>query len=345
MKVLIVGSDEKWALENEYVWQLERICKVEFFNAHGLFLEHYQKNKINKTLFRLGFSTILDKINKELLVQIEELKPEVVFVFKGMEIFPKTLELIRSMGIFLVNYNGDHPYKFTTKGSGNKNVKNSIRLYDLHFTYSLEIKNQLQNKFKVNSEWLPFGYYKAVKPHLDFTLIDDLCFIGHPDKERVRIINLILGAGHRVSVYGINWGYYTFSNSELLTINKSIFRDDFNSEAIKYKIQLNVFRSHNYNSHNMRTFEMPALGCIMLAPYSAEHLAFFKENKEAFFYKNDTDLLTKIEQIQNMSSTQISNIRSNAYNRSIESGYSYEKRAMDVLNKIIEVKNKSSHSN
>jgi spore maturation protein CgeB len=345
MKMLMVGSNEEWAIENTYFNWIKEKCKVEFFNAHGLFLEYYYQSRFNKILFRLGLSLILNKINKELLAQIVKTNPDIVFVFKGMEIFPKTLELIGSKGIFLVNYNADHPFKFTTKGSGNKNVKNSIQFYDLHFTYSLEIKNQLQNKFNVNSEWLPFGYYKAIKPNLEATLINELCFIGHPDKERVRIINLILTAGHRVSVHGVNWIDYTFSNSELLTINKSIFKDDFNSEAIKYKLQLNVFRNHNYNSHNMRTFEMPALGCIMLAPYSVEHLAFFKEDKEAFFYKNDTDLLTKIEQIQNMSSTQISIIRSNAYNRSIESGYSYEKRAMDLLNKIIEVKNKSSHSN
>ena len=64
MKILIVGSNNIWAIENTYIKYLQENHEVTLFNAHGDFLNYYHKNLINKIIFRLGLSTILLKINK-----------------------------------------------------------------------------------------------------------------------------------------------------------------------------------------------------------------------------------------------------------------------------------------
>ena len=44
----------------------------------------------------------------------------------------------------------------------------------------------------------------------------------------------------------------------------------------------------------MRTFEIPAMGGLMLTNYSKEQDNFFKQNKECYMYKNKKDLLKKL---------------------------------------------------
>ena len=128
-----------------------------------------------------------------------------------MEIFPKTLKRLKSLNIKLVNYNGDHPFQYLSRGSGNENVKNSISLYDHHFSYSKEIVKHLKEKYQVTSSWLPFAYLNT-KPAQKNEL-SKICFIGNPDKERLRIIQLLINNNIPVDVYGIGWeNHFTTNN-------------------------------------------------------------------------------------------------------------------------------------
>ena len=42
-------------------------------------------------------------------------------------------------------------------------------------------------------------------------------------------------------------------------------------------------RIHNPDSHNMRSFEVPGVGGIMVAPDTKEHRIFFEVGKEIFY--------------------------------------------------------------
>lgn len=334
MKVIIVGSDEVWALENAYIKVFQSNCEVKLYNAHGIFLEYYQKGISNKLKYRLGVSSILKRINNELIQQIDAFAPDAIFIFKGMEVFPSTLEYAKDRGITLVNYNGDHPFQHFSKGSGNKNVLEGIRHYTMHFSYSLAIIKEIEARYKIPCKWLPFGYYKAIEPNLEKVLENKICFIGNPDEERLRTIKVLIEAGFSVDVYGSNWDKEELNEDDSLRLHPLLFKDDFNTKAQEYKIQLNIFRPHNKGSHNMRTFEMPALGSIMVAPRSEEHLKFFKEGEEAFYFNDDKELIEQCRQILDLPKKEIDRIRINAYQRSIKSGYSYNDRALFAFAEI-----------
>ncbi len=334
MKILIVGSDEIWALENAYVSVFKGVTNCRLFNAHGVFLNYLKSSMLNKIKYSLGLSTILNKINKDLLQEVEKNIPDVVFIFKGMEIFPATLRKLRLMGIKLANYNGDHPFEHFSKGSGNKNVTDSVGLYDLHFSYSKKIIALIENEFNIPAKWLPFGYYTAVVPDFSKQLESKVCFIGNPDLERVRVINVLLKNNIKVDVYGSNWDKWKFTNTSYLTTNPPLYKEDFNATAQKYKLNLNIFRPHNAGSHNMRTFEMPALGCILISTESEEHLYLFKKDKEMLFYNSDVDLVEQVRKILSKRDESLQEIRLSAYQRSINSGYSYKERAEYALEEL-----------
>jgi len=334
MKILIVGSSKPYALEKSYTKHFKELSvDVEIFNAHDLFLDYYEKSLLNKICFRFSLSNIIRKINHLLLDKITKDKYDVIWVFKGMEIFPKTLERLKKHCGLLACYNPDHPFQFHGRGSGNKYVKNSIEIYDVYGTYSLEIEEELKKKYNVKTMVLPFGYEKKEisLPNED-NEINRICFIGFADRQRADAIKLLLDDEIPVDVYGNNWNKYlnTYKNS-LLKVHGPVFNDDYIKTAIKYKVQLNLLRPQNKNSHNMRTFEMPGLACIMLAPDSEEHQKLFTESTEAFFYQSSEEMIQKTRQILDLPYSSALTIRQAALQRSISSGYSYKSRTKQVL--------------
>ncbi len=335
MRVLIVGSDKHWAIENYFLDHFQSVSGVaaELFPAHHIFHKYYYRSIFNKIRFRLGLSSIYQKINEDLLDYVSEFQPDIVWVFKGMEIFPATLEKIKASGTFLANYNPDHPFEYAHKGSGNANVRNSIPLYDLHFSYSKNILKQIRERYGIAGEWLPFAYQPVDNPpHIPEEDIRKVCFIGNPDKIRAELIGYLAERGLPIDVYGNGWQKFAnaFADTQV-GIHPPVFQEAFSKTAVQYRVQLNVFRPQNEGSHNMRTFEMPALGCIMLAPYSEEHIELFEENQEAFYYRNREEAYQKAKEILALPKEKAMEIKKSVQARSQKSRYTYEDRAKQVL--------------
>src|SRR5690606_16593120 len=100
-------------------------------------------------------------------------------------------------------------------GAGNKNVSNSISLYDHHFSYSLQIKEELEKQFKVDVSWLPFAYEEG-QENKTKVYKKRICFIGNPDENRARYINLLLENKIPVTLYGNHWHKFVDINSDFL---------------------------------------------------------------------------------------------------------------------------------
>jgi spore maturation protein CgeB len=329
MKILMVGSAKPFAIEASYKKHLKKWAEVSLFEAHDLFLAHYTKSTVHKLVYRSGFSSILQHINKKLVAIVSANRPDIVWVFKGMEIYPETLKKIKTLGAVMVNYNADDPFDYTFAGSGNQNVKKSLSLYDHHFSYSRRIVDRFRNELQIESSWLPFAYNTALPPKQSLENSKIVCFIGNPDKERSSILHFLAKSGIQIHVYGNNWN--NFVHHANILAKGSVMNDELILTAQKYYCQLNVFRPQNVNSHNMRTFEMPALGCVMFAPKSKEHSLFFEDQREAYYYENEEELLLNLKKFLEMSEKAKQDISKNAYLRSIQEKYSYADRALNVI--------------
>lgn len=337
MRILIIGANRDYSIERIYIKYLNRLgVEVSHFPAQELFYESYQ-SFLAKARFKLGISPIYNRINQKLKSFVEDSNPDVIWVFKGMEVFPETLIWIKARGIRIVNYNPDSPFIFSSRGSGNKNVTLSIAHYDLHFTYQKIIKKRLEVEFKAKVEMLPFGYDAEESELLnlnsnDSSEINEVCFLGNPDKERSRFIISLATAGVPISIYGHHWERFVKHR------NVKIFQPAYGILQQRilrtYRVQLNLMRAHNQYSHNMRTFEVPGAGGIMVAPETPEHLEFFQHGSEAFFFKNYGDCLQIINHLLHMPLHESKIIRQAAQTRSAQSGYKYESRALQVLTQI-----------
>lgn len=327
-KILLVGSNSKYAIEKFYFKELnQQGFDVRFFDSRSDFNSYYNKSVINKLIYRFGFSSILQSINTKLRREFDNFSPDLVLVFKGMEIYPKTLQYFKLKGSMLVNYNPDHPFIFHGRGSGNKNVEQSIELYDLYATYSKKIQREIEENYKIKSYYLPFGYdsdtFLKVAKATEVTEVNAVCFVGVPDRYRANFLSKIIAAGLQVHVYGPNWGDW-LDKDKNLTIHKAVYDYDFIRILRKYRVQLNLMRPHNKDSHNMRSFEIPAAGGIMLAPITEEHMLFFENKYEAFFFDSFENCLELMNKIQKMSIEESMNFRTRAIERCQKSDYSYQ---------------------
>lgn len=336
MRLLIVGPDEVYSIENFYAQYLEEFgVKISRFAAQNLFYKYYYSGNFNKILYLAGLSGIIKKINTLFREHVEAFKPDVIWIFKGMEITPASIKWAKAKKILLVNYNPDNPFIFTGRGSGNKNIKNSIELYDLHFTYNLEIQRNFKSRYNIDATFLPFGFDISNDTYQTCQRQEEIiktCFLGNPDKRRAEILIELLDKGVCIDVYGNNWKQFLYHKN--VQIFEPVYGDEFWKVLRRYRIQLNLMRIHNEDSHNMRSFEIPGIGGIQLAPYTTEHQLFFEENKEIFSFRNNDECLERIKYLLSLSVADATELRLMARTGVIKKGYSYQDRAAQVYHKL-----------
>jgi hypothetical protein len=276
-------------------------------------------------------SKILTKINIILLTKVENNNYDLIWVFKGMEIFPETLKAFKKKPIKLINYNPDNPFIFSGKGSGNQNVTNSISLYDLHLTYDTWVKEKIENDFKIRTEMLIFGFDDAAIQSVDLNSAEEVlavCFLGNPDAYRATIIHSLLANGIDVHLYGNDWS--KFVKHKLAVIHNPVYGLEFYKTLRKYRVQLNIMRVHNLNSHNMRSMEIPGVGGVMLAPQTADHSSFFDVEKEIFVYDNDLSLAKEAKRILTTDKMVIDKLREEARKKVLEQ-FAYKIQTKRIL--------------
>jgi spore maturation protein CgeB len=108
-------------------------------------------------------------------------------------------------------------------------------------------------------------------------------------------------------------------------------------------LSLNVLNAENLGGPNMRTFEIPGSGGVMLARYSAEQDEFFPENEAAVYYRSPAEIDNKIDWLLSDADLR-ARIRRNAARLAAEQ--TYDVRAALVLRECgLSVPVVADHSN
>ncbi len=332
-KFLIIGSGHYLSLERSYLRAFKKlkINKVDFcFLDTGIifsFLYRYHyfffnfiyyylcKNKVEKILKKKEF--------------------DYIFIFKGMQFNNKTLknlQLLQKKAKW-INIYTDNPFNFKSRSTSNSNIIDSIKFYDY---FCVSFKNSLDKKlkkFKVKKIiFLPFGYdsykHKINKVIKKKNINKKINFVGSFDLYRKKFLNSL---NIEIDVFGAGWNKKHNLNGKLNIHESNISGIKLKKVISSYSISINILRQQDKNSHNMKSFEIPALGGLMLTNFSREQMFFFKNNKECFMYKNKDDFIDKIKYIFS-NPTKSYLIRKNGFNKS--KLYPYENRLKKILSII-----------
>jgi spore maturation protein CgeB len=328
--ILIIGN-KKWpSLESIYLKYLRlKFSEVNIFNID----DYCSFNLFFRIRRKFKDQSVFKNLNDELLKYAVKHKPDIIWVFKGVEIYLSTLAKLKELNIKLANFNADNPFHRVFSSNGGKSIEKAIPYYDLHFTYSKKIFESLSKEYNMNTILLPFGHELSES---EFELacqekeIIKACFIGNPDKWRKKQIKYLVNKGIKIDVYGHGWNNWLEPN-ENISIFGALYELEFWKVLRKYRVQINLFRPYNEGSHNMRTFEIPAVGGIQLAPNNSENKLYFDENQEIFLYNDLDDLFKKYELLIKLDSITTESYRKKAIQRSIADNYSYKSRAEVVF--------------
>lgn len=340
MTLFVYGEFGPMAMENSMIPVWQSSLKTE--NVH--LIERIPLPKKHQLLERIcrkitpQHSFAIRKHNEHIVDQVaHNLTPQsALIVFKGMEIFPKTLNTIKKLGVKLFCYNPDHPFVYSGTGSGSNFMSESLQLYDLYFTYHNGAKQQL-SEMSVKSCIIPFGYESMAMEQPYVSADDEIlrgCFIGNPNPERVKFFQQINGK-LPIELYGSRWDKH-FKPSNLLKIHGPVHDKAYWEILSRYRFQFNLMARHNPDTHNMRTFSAPASGAIMLAPRNKDHEIYFTDRKEVYLFDNVDESIELGHKLLGLTYDEAMEIRQGARRRCFESGYSYSNRATEILLKITE---------
>jgi hypothetical protein len=300
-KLLILGSSKNYAMEHSFVKAFESInipCKIA--PTADMYWSSYNQSTFSKIAFRTGITNIYSEIEKYVKQEVEKYKPTAVLVFKGMELTTTCVNWLNKRGIITFNFNPDDPFHFGSFASGNSNVKKCRELFTHHFCYKKE-NIQLFKEKSISASWLPFAYdhisYNAECISEKNELLIP-CFIGNPDSKRLSVLNAMAPYLNEIHVYGIGW-----KNVELAKNIKyvgTVLAADYHYTLSRYRVQINIFREHNKNSQNMRTFEIMGNYGIGCSPASIE-MNDLNYPDSKWEYANTKELTEKVNSILNLS--------------------------------------------
>ena len=299
--ILLVGVAQRTSLEQMYLraFRANGCREVDLLDVEADRPAWSRNRLVNRFLPGIGHAWA----SRRLLTHLRGCHDRYrwIVVFKGMQFSRHVLEECRRLAptALWINVNPDDPYNLVSRAASNSNIIESLSFFDAYCIWSHPIADRLRADGCNRVIYLPFGYdttYHA--PHEPRQQAAPACisFIGSWDKEREAVLARL--AGYNVSIHGNGWerAARAFPLSSGLS-----YRDVFGPEMAAINgssaICLNLLRPQNRGSHNMRTFEIPAMGGLMLTSRTAEQQEFFPENEACYMYADVAELKEKIEYI------------------------------------------------
>ncbi|PZM82063.1 MAG: hypothetical protein DKM50_04780 [Candidatus Margulisiibacteriota bacterium] len=350
MKILVVGdfhSDiHEQAFFNAFLalgMDTSKFSWVDFYKGYHLagvtlntfldkflFLYYRFQNK-----FLIG--PVLNNINKKLLQQCEKIKPDFIFVYKGIPIFPSTLQKIKKKNILIFAYNNDDPF-----GAGYpfyvwRHYLAGLPFYDYIFSYRQKNINDYKNLGYTNVDLLRSYFIESKNyPITDYKgsrSLADVSFIGHYENDgRDEVIKYLLDNGINLTLNGPEWHrskYYEYFSSRCGNI-EAIRGEQYNIALNSTKICLVFLSKLNNDTYTRRCFEIPAAKSFMLCQYSDDISNVFQEKRDAEFFRSKEELLEKI--LFYLKNDEIRDcIAASGYNRLLKDQHEVKDRANTVI--------------
>jgi spore maturation protein CgeB len=240
-----------------------------------------------------------------LITIAQKFNPELLFLIKAENITTQTLQIIRhKTGCKIINFYTDNPFTLWNNNS-NTSVLERLPVLDCFLSWSQMLVDPLYSAGCHHVCHFPFAYDEEIfnKP---VTITEqerkkytsDVCFIGTWEPEREHW--LIALNHHLPTIVLAIWGNQWHEQCKNAHLKKCIRGTAVYYETLikifrSSKIVLNFIRTQNMNSHNMRTFEVPASSAFLLTQRTKEQAYdYFKEEESIACFGNLEELVNKV---------------------------------------------------
>jgi spore maturation protein CgeB len=338
-KILVIGPFNPGALAESYARGFERLgMNVVRFDSERTISEagRFAGNRVLRRALR---SRLWNVANRETIEVAKRVQPDLIFAVKCTFLHPETVREIRKItGAPFVNYYPDNPYIGVhwmprTPSTQRGDLIEVFRQYSAVFMWERSLLERLRQD-RVTTEYLPF----AVDPELFHPQVVSppfvcstcgtqhaVVFVGTYTRARYQEITSI--RRHSVAIWGDSWPTQVKLGPQH-RLHLPIYGDALSRIHASAEVSLNVLNAESLQGHNMRTFEVPASGGVMLARYTAAQDELFPENEAAAYYRSPDEIDAKLDLLLGDAALR-ARIRANATR--LAATQTYEHRAAQVL--------------
>jgi glycosyltransferase involved in cell wall biosynthesis len=339
-KVLVIGPSDEGALPESYARAFERLgMEVVRFDSERALMRasRFTGNRILRRALR---TSLWSAVNREAAEVAQRVRPVLIFAVKCSFFHPATVRQIRkSLGVPFVNHYPDHPYigvRWDPREASalRRDLIEVLRQCSTVFMWERSLVERLRSD-GVEAKYLPF----AVDPELcqpqtaeeglrceACNVVHDVAFVA--TYTRFRCDEVAAVRRHVVAIWGNNWPRKWRTLSGQHRVHAPVWGRAVGDIYARAAVSLNVLNAENLGGPNMRTFEIPGSGGVMLARYSAAQDEFFPENEAAVYYRSAEEIDDKIDLLLRDHELR-AHIRRNAARLAAEQ--TYDVRAAQVL--------------
>jgi len=270
----------------------------------------------------------------EAIVAALATRPDVLWVDKGLFVWPATLGAARREGVrWLVHYSPDN---YLLHANASRHLWRGLGLYDLVVTTkrsnvallaTVGARRVMLSGNAYDPEvHRPIGLADAERAEL----AADVSFIGRWEPSRERLLEAIAGMPIRLRVRGPGWERVRGKELRAACEPGPIYGDAYAKAIVAAKINLGLLSTIAGDAVTQRSIEIPACGAFMLAERSAEHQLHFVDGQEAVFFDGREELARKVTHYLAVDAER-QRIAAAGRARCLRSGYAYDDRLRDVL--------------
>lgn len=350
-RILIVGNFMWPWYQEACARALEQLgCRVERFgwiDDFHIWSDKHSEPKyrswIHGLQYKFNAGPIVRGIERRLLDKAEEVTPDIVWFYNVQLISASVVEKMRRMlpRALFVQYANDSPFSEKASNLLWRHFKESIANFDIHFSYRFSDyagfqEHGAKSVHLLRSYFIPSDDYPELNENIPSKYHSDVVFAGHFENDcRVEMLEAICDSGHKVNIFGGGWNAalkVLRSDSPLRRLYpiQPVTGDDYRYAICGARIALCFLSELNQDTYTRRNFQIPAMKTVMLSQYSEDLAKLFEEDKEVVFFRNLTELTSKIRELLSNQAWQKS-VEELGYKKVFLAGHNVERRMSDWL--------------
>lgn len=283
--------------------------------------------------WRLKTGPLMKKINNYVLSVIDgKWKYDLVWVDKGVFIYPHIIEKLRQHSYKLLHFTPDPAFTYHQSNLFFK----ALCFYD----YCVTTKSFETHLYKARGVKhliiCTQGFnHDLHKPYHSFDEKEGIVFIGHHENEREKILKQLISKRYKVTLAGMGWERFANKftrDKNLIYKGKGIFGAEYARTLSGGLISLGLLSRLIPELHTTRTLEIPACGTALVTERNQETQNLFNED-DVLFYSDLEELLYKIDNVYNDKEA-LKRITYQGMNRVRNGGYDYKSILERILKQI-----------
>jgi hypothetical protein len=298
-----------------------------------------------RVLRRLIEPLVVREYAYSLIAEARELRPHLLFVFKGRYVNADAISEIQNLGAVAMNFYPD--VSFLAHG---KYLPRALPAYDWVFTTKAFGVSDMKRLLGVEcASFLPHGYDPETHAPVGLDSEDrasyecDVSFIGTWSPKKQKLLEYVRRElpSIRLRIWGAQWEKARGLLGDAIE-GRGVYGVEYAKAITASRINLAILSEAREGASSgdqitSRTFHIPATGAFLLHERTGELLEYFQEESECACFGSADELVAKIVYYLDRPA-QREAIGVAGRQRSIESGYSVDCRAATVIEKATELR-------